>query len=341
MSSWWPLIRLLPVKTNFRFVPFALFAASFSILLVLASFASFATGGFARNPIEIYQSSGADKVQAFACSAFNCGVDFKGGSVIEVETPGPAPIAELRASMAAMDLGDVQVQQFGTVSQALIRFETPEGVEPAGVVGTLKERLVKDFPGIKIARAEVVGPKVSAELFRSGVMALGLAIFLMLIYIWFRFEMSYAIGAVMALFHDLILTLGLLSVLRIEFTLVSIAALLTIIGYSMNDTVVVYDRMRENRRKYKKMSWADLIDQSLNETFSRTVITGGTALLALGGLMFIGGPTMFAFAFAMIFGIICGTYSSLYVAAPALLIFGAKVGGGAQQGSSAPAAAAP
>lgn len=340
MSSWWPLIRLLPVKTNFNFVPFALVAASFSILLLLASITSFATGGFSRSPMEIYQSSGPDKVQAFACAAFNCGVDFKGGSVIEVETPGVAPIAALRASMSAMDLGDVQVQQFGTTSQALIRFETPEGVEPASVVGELKDRLTKDFPGIKVARAEVVGPKVSGELFRSGVMALGIAILLMLVYIWFRFEMSYAIGAVMALFHDLILTMGLISVLRIEFTLVSIAALLTIIGYSMNDTVVVYDRMRENRRKFKKMSWSNLIDLSLNETFSRTVITGGTALLALGGLMFIGGPTMFAFSFAMIFGIVCGTYSSLYVAAPALLIFGAKVGGPAKSADE-PAVAAP
>jgi preprotein translocase SecF subunit len=339
MSSWWPLIRLLPVKTDFRFVPFAIIAASLSIALVLASFASFATAGFTRSPAEIYNSS-PDKVQAFACSAFNCGVDFKGGSAIEVATQGPAPVAQLRAFMESKELGDVQIQQFGNDDQVLIRFETLENVNPTEAIGKVAEDLQANFPGLQIRGKESVGAKVSGELFQAGIMALGLAILLMLIYIWFRFKVSYAIGAVMALFHDLILTMGLLSVLRIEFTLVSIAALLTIIGYSMNDTVVVYDRMRENRRKFKKMPWAELIDLSLNETFSRTIITGGTALLALGGLMYLGGPVMFAFSFAMIFGIVCGTYSSIYVAAPALLLFGAKVGGGANEAKE-PAPAGP
>jgi preprotein translocase SecF subunit len=179
-------------------------------------------------------------------------------------------------------------------------------------------------PNITYGQTEAVGAKVSGELFEAGVFALGLAILLMLVYIWFRFELNYGIGAVLALFHDVILTMGLLSVLQMEFSLTSIAALLTIIGYSMNDTVVVFDRMRENRRKYKKMPWAELVDLSVNETLSRTIITGGTGVLALLGLCILGGPAMFTFAFAMVFGIIVGTYSSIYVAAPAVLWFANK-----------------
>lgn len=329
MASWWPLIRLIPVKTNFQFVKFAGFAAFASIACVVASFASFATAGFTKSPAEIWSDAGptaGEKGQAFFCAAFNCGVDFKGGTLLEVSTPGrAAPLGELRAQLDSMGLGDVQVQGFGTESSALLRFETPEGLDPAQFVDKAKADLRAAFPGIEIARAEVVGPKVSGELFASGLTALGLAIVLMLIYIWFRFELNYGVGAVTALFHDVILTMGLLSILRMEFSLTSIAALLTIIGYSMNDTVVVFDRMRENRRKFKRMSWAELIDLSVNETLSRTIITGCTALLALGGLLFLGGPTMFPFVFAMIFGIIIGTYSSIYVAAPAMLIMGNTV----------------
>jgi preprotein translocase SecF subunit len=329
--SWWPFIRLLPVKTDFRYVKFAGIFATLSILAVLATFVSFATGGFTKNPMQVYEANkNGDLVQAFACTAFNCGVDFKGGAMVTVQKPGAGAtltdeeLGALRAALGEMRLGDVQAQNVGDSRQAMLRFEAPEGQDPLAVIDTVKQGLRDRFPGISIQGAEVVGPKVSGELFRSGVIALGLAILLMLVYIAFRFELSYAIGAVIALFHDLILTMGLMSILRIEFTLVSIAALLTVIGYSMNDTVVVYDRMRENRRKYKRMSWGELIDLSLNETLSRTIITGGTALLALGGLMFIGGPTMFAFAFAMIFGIVIGTYSSIYVAAPALLVFGSR-----------------
>ncbi|NDC57587.1 MAG: protein translocase subunit SecF [Alphaproteobacteria bacterium] len=329
MSSWWPLIRLLPIKTNFEFVRFAGFAAFASIALVLASFASFATAGFTRSPAQTWASSGpsaGEKGQAFFCAAFNCGVDFQGGTLLEVSTPGrTAPLAELRTQMAAIGLPDTQVQGFGSESSALLRFESPEGQDPAKFVDTVKAELRARMPDVQIARAEVVGPKVSGELFASGLTALGLAILLMLIYIWFRFELNYGVGAVIALFHDVILTMGLLSVLRMEFSLTSIAALLTIIGYSMNDTVVVFDRMRENRRKLKRMSWRDLIDLSVNETLSRTVITGCTALLALGGLMFLGGPTMFPFVFAMMFGIIIGTYSSIYVAAPAMLVSSSPV----------------
>jgi SecD/SecF fusion protein len=180
--------------------------------------------------------------------------------------------------------------------------------------------------GARIANVDAVSGKVSEELFSGGLIALGLAIVLMLVYIWFRFEWQFGLGGVLALFHDVILTLGIFSVFRMEFTLTIIAALLTIIGYSMNDTVVVFDRLRENLRKYKKMPLGELVDLSLNETLSRTIITGCTALFALVGLLYLGGEALSGFAIAMIFGIVIGTYSSLYVAAPAILIWGVKRG---------------
>ncbi|MDO9431085.1 MAG: protein translocase subunit SecF, partial [Phenylobacterium sp.] len=175
-------------------------------------------------------------------------------------------------------------------------------------------------------KTDVVGPKVSGELFQSGLTALLLAILLMLFYIWFRFELQFGVGAVVGLFHDVILTFGLIALFKLEFSLTTIAAILTIIGYSMNDTVVVFDRLRENLRKYKTMPLRDVIDLSINETLSRTVITGLTAVLALGGLAIFGGPALFAFSIIMIFGIIIGTYSSIYVAAPVILLWGVKRG---------------
>lgn len=328
MSNWWPLIRLLPEKTNFRFVSYSQLMGALSVLLVVLSFVAFFTGGLRQNPADIWNKAGPsldDKVMAFACSGFNCGVDFKGGTVLELEFAGPAPLAELRSTLGTLKLNDVRVQAYGEPSQALAGFETPEDVNPAQFVDTVKTQLRERFPGITFRNTDVVGAKVSGELFEAGLFALFLAILLMLVYIWFRFEQSYGFGAVIALFHDVILTMGMLSVTQIEFSLTSIAALLTIIGYSMNDTVVVYDRMRENRRKYKRMPWAELIDLSVNETLSRTIITGGTGILALAGLCFLGGPAMFNFAFAMVFGIVIGTYSSIYVAAPAVLLFSKPV----------------
>jgi preprotein translocase subunit SecF len=328
MSNWWPLIRLLPQKTNFRFVAFSKVMGFVSLSLVILSFVAIFTGGLRQNPVDIWNQagpSGQEKVMAFACSGFNCGVDFKGGTSMVLEFPGEAPIAELRAALEGMALGDVQVTTYGEAGQALVGFETPEGQNPTQFVDTVKADLRTKFANIAFGQTEAVGAKVSGELFEAGLLALGLAIVLMLIYIWFRFELNYGIGAVLALFHDVVLTLGLLSVTQMEFSLTSIAALLTIIGYSMNDTVVVFDRMRENRRKFKKMPWAELIDLSVNETLSRTIITGGTGILALLGLCILGGPTMFVFAFAMVFGIVVGTYSSIYVAAPSLLLFQTKV----------------
>ena len=294
----WPLIRLLPKETHFRFVSFAPIAAGLSGLAVIASVVSFFLVGL------------------------NFGTDFKGGTLIEVLTPGPAPLSQLRSSLDGMGVKDAQVQGFGGPQTAVLRFEPAANVNPADAVGQIKIKLAKQFPGIKITREDVVGPKVSGELFKGGLYALGAAIGLMLLYIWFRFQLQFGLGAVIALFHDIILTMGILSALHIEFNMPSIAALLTVIGYSMNEKVISFDRLRENLRKYKRMPLGDIINLSENERLSRTLITGSTALLALSGMLFLGGPTIFPVVFAMVFGIIVGTYSSIYVALPVILLWG-------------------
>ena len=313
----WPLIKHLPDKTNFKFVGPAKIAAILSVLAVIGSI--FLTLTPLRPP----------------CGGLNCGVDFKGGTVLELSTaPRPVDIGAVRGTLDRLGFGDVQVQAIGGASgaakgsEALIRFETPAGQNPAQAVTRARGELVRVLGPTNFTRVEVVGPKVSGELFRNGVTALFLAIGLMLLYIWFRFGLTFGVGAVVALFHDVILTFGLFAVTNLEFTLTSVAALLTIIGYSMNDTVVVLDRVRENLRKYKKMKLADVIDLSVNETFSRTVVTGATGLLALGVMAFFGQGVgeLFTFSIAMIFGIIIGTYSSIFVAAPVLLLLGVKRG---------------
>ncbi|MBW3560005.1 MAG: protein translocase subunit SecF, partial [Proteobacteria bacterium] len=307
----WPLIKHLPDKTNFRFVGPARVAAVISVLAVIASL--FFTLYPPRPP----------------CGGLNCGVDFKGGTVLELSTaPRPVDLGAVRGTLDRLGFGDVQVQAFGSPSEALIRFEVPAGQNPAQAVTRARGELVRVLGPTNFTRVEVVGPKVSGELFRSGVTALFIAIALMLLYIWFRFGLTFGVGAVVALFHDVILTFGLFAVTNLEFTLTSVAALLTIIGYSMNDTVVVLDRVRENLRKYKKMKLGDIIDLSVNETLSRTVVTGLTGLLALGVMAVFGRGVgeLFTFSVAMIFGIIIGTYSSIFVAAPVLLVLGVRRG---------------
>jgi preprotein translocase SecF subunit len=305
----WPLIKILPTKTNFRFVAFARIAAAISILAAIGSLA------LTLLPFEP------------PCGGLNCGIDFKGGTVLELSTaPKAVDLSKARATLEAMDMGDVQVQAFGAPSSAMIRFQTEDGSNAAETVERVKANLTAALGEVTFQRTDVVGPKVSGELLRNGVLALGLAIGLMLLYIWFRFELQFGLGAVIALFHDVILTFGLIALANLEFSLTTVAAILTIIGYSMNDTVVVFDRLRENLRKYKRMPLRDVIDLSINETLSRTVITGLTAVLALGGLALFGGPTLFGFSIIMIFGIALGTYSSIYVAAPVILLWGVKRG---------------
>ena len=331
--AWWPLIRLLPKKTNFTYVKFASFAAFLSVAAVTGSLVSMFTGGFQANPVALFQQAEGStiaRIGAVMERGFDLGIDFRGGSSILLESPTEIDLARLRALGGRLQEGGVEVQ--GTTCRpvdappycAVINFEATEG--GSQTVEALRAQLPTIAEGARIANVDVVSGRVSEELFSGGLIALGLAILLMLIYIWFRFEWHFGLGGVMALFHDVILTLGLFSVFRIEFNLTIIAALLTIIGYSMNDTVVVFDRLRENLRKYKRMPLGQLVDLSLNETLSRTIITGATALFALIGLYYFGGEALRGFAIAMIFGIIVGTYSSLYVAAPAILIWGIRRG---------------
>jgi preprotein translocase subunit SecF len=305
----WPLIKILPVKTNFRFVHFARLAAIISVVAVIASIAR------ALIPLEP------------PCGGLNCGIDFAGGTVVEASTaPREFDLAAARRATSALGLGDVQVQGFGSPSEAMVRFQTPPGVSQEQVTQQVEGALTAAMGEVTFKSPNIVGPKVSKELFTGGVMALGLAILLMMLYIWFRFELQFGIGAVVGLFHDVILTFGLIAFARLEFSLTTVAAILTVIGYSMNDTVVVFDRLRENLRKYKTMPLGEVIDLSINETLSRTVITGLTAILALGGLAIFGGPSLFGMSIVLIFGIIVGTYSSIYVCAPVILLWGVKRG---------------
>ncbi|MEO6338471.1 MAG: protein translocase subunit SecF, partial [Caulobacteraceae bacterium] len=296
----WPLIKLLPTHTHFKFVRLAPFAAIFSALLIVGSCVSFFTQGL------------------------NLGIDFKGGTLIEVVTPGTANLSNLRNELGRIGVRDAQVQGFGAPNAAMLRFRPTENGSAVDEVERIKQSLSKTTPGIVFKRVEVVGPKVSGELFKSGFVALGIAIALMLLYIWFRFQLQFGLGAVIAVFHDIVLTLGLLSVLQIEFAMTSIAALLTVIGYSMNEKVITFDRLRENLRKFRKMPLRDVIDLSENERLSRTLITGSTALLALSGMLFLGGPALFPLIITMMFGILIGTYSSVYVALPVILLWGVR-----------------
>jgi preprotein translocase subunit SecF len=298
----WPLIRFLPRQTHFKFVKWAPIAAAVSAVAVLASFASLATLGL------------------------NLGIDFKGGILIEVTTPGPAPLSGLRASLARHGAHDPEVQGFGAPNAAMLRFKPEAGRDPVQTVNGMRTSLAQEFPGIQFKRVEAVGPKVSGELLKNGFLALGVALLLMLGYIWFRFQLQFGLGAVLAVLHDIVLTLGLLSILRIEFSMTSIAALLTVIGYSMNEKVITFDRLRENLRKYRRTPLRDVIDLSENERLSRTLITGSTALLALAGALVFGGPVLFPLVFTMVFGILIGTYSSVYVALPLVLVWGVRRG---------------
>ena len=245
----------------------------------------------------------------------NYGVDFKGGTLIELRAnDNQINIFKLRQSLINMKLGDVNVKQFGNQNDYLVKFEKKNDNNP-NFIQQIKEDLIKSIgPGFNFRRVEDVGPKVSAELLKSGIIAIGLSIAAMLFYIWIRFEWQFSLGAILALFHDVIVTLGLFSLLGLEINLSIIAAVLTIVGYSMNDTVVIFDRVRENLRKYSDIKIYELTNISINETLSRTLITSVTTLLALLSIFFFGGEILKGFSLAMIFGVIFGTYSSIYIA---------------------------
>jgi len=252
----------------------------------------------------------------------NFGIDFKGGILLEIRTTSNIGIAEIRNNISNLNIGEVSIQKFGVDSDYLIRVEKQEGSDNAQqiAVEAIKSTLNASFgEDIKYRRLEYVGPTVSKDLVSDGVMAIIFAIIAMLAYIWFRFELPFALGAIVALLHDIILTMGVFAVLGLEFNLATVAAILLIIGYSMNDTVVVYDRIRENLRKFKKMNLNELLDKSINQTLSRTINTTVTTILALGALYIFGGQIIADFAFAMLWGIVVGTYSSIFIASPILV----------------------
>jgi len=243
----------------------------------------------------------------------NFGIDFKGGTLIELRSSdNKINVSSLRDNLNSMNLGDVSVKNFGNQTDFLIKFENNKD---KNIIEEIKINLDKSFGNkFDFRRVENVGPKVSAELLKSGVIAITVSLVLMLIYIWIRFEWQFSLGAILALFHDVIVTLGLFSLLGLEINLSIIAAVLTIVGYSMNDTVVIYDRVRENLRKYSDIKIYELTNISINETLSRTLITSVTTLLALLSIFFFGGEILKGFSLAMIFGVVFGTYSSIYIA---------------------------
>jgi len=290
-------IKLLPENPNFGFLQKRVAFFIFSGLLVAAS------------------------LGLFAVNSLNYGIDFTGGIMIEVKTDQPGQIGTMRKELKALNLGAVELQEFGAPNDILIRLQAQQGGEKANqaAVAAVKQAL---GDGMDYRRTELVGPKVSDELFWNGLYAVVSAIFAILVYIWFRFEWQFGLGAVVALTHDVITTIGVFALIQLEFNLSTVAAVLTIAGYSINDTVVVFDRVRENLRKYKTMPMDELLNQSANETLSRTVMTSLTTLLALVALYFLGGEIIRDFAFAMIWGVVIGTYSSVCLAVPLLLRFG-------------------
>ncbi len=251
----------------------------------------------------------------------NFGIDFKGGILVEVRTEGPADIGAMRDQLSTLGLGEVSLQEFGLPTDVLIRIQRQEGDGDAqNRAVTLVQQTLGD--DVEYRRTEFVGPKVSQELLQDGILAVGLAMAAILVYIWFRFEWQFGVGAIIALMHDIILTIGIFALLGLEFNLSTVAAVLTIAGYSINDTVVVFDRVREKLRKYKSMELPELLNFAINRTLSRTVMTSVTTLIALSALFFLGGEVIRDFSFAMIWGVLVGTYSSICIAVPVLLYLG-------------------
>ncbi len=303
-------LRLIPDDTNFVFIGWRKVFLGASALLILVS------------------------VGLMVVRGINFGVDFRGGILIEARTTGAADLGELRSRLGGLGLGEVGLQEFGAPTDVLINFGEQPGGERAqlAAIATIKEAL-----GDRVAeyrRIEVVGPKVGAELVRGGIIATLLAMAAIAVYVWFRFEWHFGVAALLSLIHDVITTMGLFALLQFEFNLPTLAAVLTIAGYSINDTVVIFDRVREDLRKFKKMPLAQLHNHAVNRTLTRTVLTGMTTLLALLALVAFGGEVIRGFSIAMIWGVLIGTFSSFGVAVPLLIYLGQKQG--AQRETAAP-----
>jgi len=294
-----PMFRLVPDGTKIKFMRGRFLGLAVSAILSTLSIALFFYPGL------------------------NLGLDFKGGIVLEVRTPTPANFNQLRQDLAAKGVADAEVQRFGADTEVLAKIAAQKSeAATQSTIDTARATLIASAPGTKVMSADAVGASVSSELFQKGLLALGISLAMILVYIWFRFEWEFAVGAVATLILDVTKTIGFLVITRLPFDLVMVAAILTIIGYSTNDKVVVYDRMRENLRKYKTMPLRELIDLSINETLSRTIATSSTVFLAALPLALFGGASLSAFAFTMLFGIVVGTTSSIFIAAPILLLLG-------------------
>jgi preprotein translocase subunit SecF len=297
------LLRIIPDGTTFGFMRFRRIAFPFSAFLSVLTVTLFFTVGM------------------------NFGIDFNGGTLIEMQArSGKADVASVRATAAGLNLGDAEVQEFGNAGEVSMRFALQPGGDAAqqAVVAKARAAFEKDYD---FRRTETVGPRISGELVQSGTLGVIISVLGVLVYLWFRFEWQLAVAAVIATLHDLVLTVGFFAITRTEFNMTSIAAVLTIVGYSLNDTVVVFDRIRELMRKYKKMPIEELLDLSINSTLARTVMVSLTTLLALIALAVFGGAPIEGFTHAMIFGVIVGTYSSIFIAAPVLIYLGLKSSG--------------
>jgi len=279
-------------------------------------------------------------VLLFFTVGLNFGIDFRGGTLIEIQSKsGPADLSALRAKLGDLGLGEVQLQQFGAPTDVLVRVAQQPGGEQAqqAAVAKIKQALGNE---VEYRRVEVVGPRVSAELVTNGIIGIMVAMFGIFIYLWFRFEWQFSVGAIVATMHDVVLTIGFYCVTQVDFDLSSVAAILTIMGYSVNDTVVIYDRIREMLRRYKRMPIGELLDIAMNSMLSRTVITSTTTFLAVLGLFFFGPEVIQSFVQAMLFGIIVGVYSSAFVAAPLLIYLGVTTQGTETEATSGTAARA-
>ena len=288
-------LRLVPDNTSIAFIEKRFVALIFSAVLIVGSLSLLGVKGL------------------------NLGIDFLGGILVEVKTDGPADVASLRNKISNLGLGEVSIQEFGAPDDVLIRVQRQKGgdAQQQEAVAIISEAIKAEV--IEFRRTETVGPTVGAELKEAAILAVLMAIGAILLYVWFRFEWQFGLGAVIALSHDVLATIGLFSLLGLEFNLASVAALLTIAGYSINDTVVIYDRVRENMRRYKSMPLTNLFNKSINETLARTVMTSVTTLLALLALVLLGGEVIRGFSIALIFGVLIGTYSSVALAVPTLL----------------------
>ena len=301
-------LNLVPIKPSINFLIRRQYFFVFSVILLLGSAFFYLFNGL------------------------NLGIDFKGGIMLEVRVSSSTNILQMRQGLSNLNLGEIKIQQFGADTDFLIRVQKQEGGEKAqqSAIDLVKRTLPND---IKYRRTEFVGPKVSKELYRDGILAVIFAIIGILAYIWFRFEWQFGLGAIIALTHDVITTIGVYALTGLEFNLSTVAAILTIAGYSINDTVVVYDRVRENLRKYKTLELVSLLNNSVNETLSRTIMTSVTTLLALGALYVLGGEVIRGFSIGMIWGVLIGTYSSICIAVPLLLFLNVKRGSSDEEGN--------